>query len=403
MKKTRHILIFISTVFLAATLLSCANSANDVANDNHSDSLVADTDSDSDSNISPDTDSNSISDTSTSDTSTSDTPTPAMPDNTSTQADTTPQPTTSQDPTPPASYITATDIPAYSGAAYVELNGNQPDFTDEEKKSTEPFEYYSDLDSLGRCGVAFANVCVDLMPTEPRGEIGEIRPSGWHTVKYPDVIEDNFLYNRSHLIAYSLAGENANEKNLITGTRYLNQETMQIFELKVLDYVRWKKNHVLYRVTPVFEGDNLLAAGVQMEAWSVEDDGDGICFNVFCYNVQPQIEIDYATGESRLVIDMFADDDISNTDNDTTKSGSDTSTDTTKSSSDMSDTDDNSDNTAATKCDYILNTNSMKIHLPTCSSVNDIADKNRLEYKGTIEDLIKMGYKPCGRCLAEYR
>ena len=171
-------------------------------------------------------------------------------------------------------------IPDYTGEAFIELNGNVPDFTDDEKKSTEAFERYADLDKLGRCGVAYANICPELMPTEERGEIGDIRPSGWHTVKYSEVIEDLYLYNRSHLIAFSLAGENANPKNLITGTRYMNQETMQIFELKVLDYVRTTNNHVLYRVTPVFEGDNLLAKGVQMEAWSVEDEGKGISFNV---------------------------------------------------------------------------------------------------------------------------
>lgn len=152
---------------------------------------------------------------------------------------------------------------------------------------------------MGRCGVAFANICIDIMPTEERGEIGMIKPSGWHTVKY-DVVDGKYLYNRCHLIGYQLAGENANPKNLITGTRYLNVEGMLPFENEVADYVKESNNHVLYRVTPIFESDNLVASGVQMEAYSVEDNGEGICFNVFCYNVQPGIVIDYATGESYL-------------------------------------------------------------------------------------------------------
>ncbi len=259
--------------------------------------------------------------------------------------------------------------PEYIGEAYVELNDNVPLFTDEEKESTEAFESYSELDSLGRCGVAFANIGPELMPAEERGNIGDIRPSGWHTVKYPDLIEDNYLYNRSHLIAYSLAGENANEKNLITGTRFLNQETMQIFELRVLDYVRNTGNHVLYRVTPVFEGDNLLASGVQMEAWSVEDDGEKICFNVYCYNVQPGIEIDYATGESKAA-------------DDTGMGGSEF------------------ENQEMT---FILNTNSKKIHLPDCRSVGDMAEHNKEECVSTLNELKGKGYTPCGRCLALYR
>ena len=265
------------------------------------------------------------------------------------------------------------EIPEYSGKAFIELNENIPAFTEEEKKSTDAFERYSELDNLGRCGVAFANICKELMPTEERGDIGDVRPSGWHTVKYPDIIEDNYLYNRSHLIAYSLAGENANVKNLITGTRFLNQDTMQIFELKVLDYVRANDNHVLYRVTPYFEGDNLVAEGVQMEAWSVEDDGKGVCFNVFCYNVQPGIEIDYVTGDSKAVIE-------------TTEET-------------------NADSTSFenTTRDYVVNTNSKKIHLPYCNSVDDMAEKNKWECTSTLNELKEKGYDPCGRCLAEYR
>ena len=280
----------------------------------------------------------------------------------------------------------------YSGEAYVEINGNMPSFTDEEKKSTEAFEKYSELDSLGRCGVAFANICPDIMPTEPRGDIGDVTPSGWHTVKYSDVIEDRYLYNRSHLIAYSLAGENSNVKNLITGTRYLNQETMQIFELKVLEYVRNTGNHVLYRVTPVFEGDNLLASGVQMEAWSVEDEGKSICFNVYCYNIQPHIEIDYATGESRVVDESQSDDAtrIIDTDRDdkTTESTTETTTESTTASESES-----------IVMDFVINTNTRKFHLPDCNSVADMAEHNKMEYTGTIEELKNMGYTPCKRCL----
>ena len=187
----------------------------------------------------------------------------------------------------------------YSGNPFVEVNGNVPYFGKEEY-TTESFEIYSELDSLGRCGVAYANIGKDLMPVEERGEIGMVKPSGWHTVKYPEVIEDLFLYNRCHLIGYQLSGENANVQNLITGTRYLNVEGMLPFENKVASYVRETGNHVLYRVTPVFEKDNLVAEGVQMEAYSVEDEGKGVAFCVFVYNVQPGIEIDYATGESKL-------------------------------------------------------------------------------------------------------
>lgn len=191
------------------------------------------------------------------------------------------------------------EIPAYSNYAYVEINNNQP-FFEKNEITTEPFEEYSELDSLGRCGVAFANVCQEVMPTEDRGSIGSVKPSGWHTVKYPEVIKDLYLYNRCHLIGFQLAGENANEKNLITGTRYLNIEGMLPFENEVADYVKETNHHVLYRVTPIFEDDNLVANGVLMEAYSVEDSGRGVSFCVFVYNVQPGIEIDYKTGESRL-------------------------------------------------------------------------------------------------------
>ena len=187
-------------------------------------------------------------------------------------------------------------IPEYSGNPYVELNGNVPYFTDEEL-STTAFELYSELDSLGRCGSCYANICKEIMPTEERGSIGMVKPTGWHTVKY-DCITDRYLYNRCHLIGYQIAGENANEKNLITGTRYLNVDGMLPFENEVADYVDETDNHVLYRVTPVFSDDNLVASGVIIEAKSVEDKGAGLQFNVYCYNVQPGISIDYIDGQS---------------------------------------------------------------------------------------------------------
>lgn len=195
-----------------------------------------------------------------------------------------------------ASFSTITDIPEYTGEPYVVLQDNWPDF-DAEDLTTEAFEMYSELDELGRCGVAYANICLDIMPTEPRGEIGQVKPTGWHTVKF-DCVDGKYLYNRCHLIGYQLAGENANRQNLITGTRYLNVTGMLPFENMVDDYVEETENHVLYRVTPIFYGDNLVASGVQMEAFSVEDEGEGVCFNVYVYNVQPGVVIDYATGES---------------------------------------------------------------------------------------------------------
>lgn len=188
------------------------------------------------------------------------------------------------------------NIPEYCGEPYVILRENQPDF-DLEDLTLEPFERYSELDDLGRCGVAYANICLEIMPTEDRGEIGQVKPSGWHTAKY-DCVEGKYLYNRCHLIGYQLSGENANKQNLITGTRYLNVTGMLPFENMVDDYVEDTGNHVLYRVTPVFQGEELVARGVQMEAFSVEDEGEGICFNIYAYNVQPGVVIDYATGES---------------------------------------------------------------------------------------------------------
>ena len=186
-------------------------------------------------------------------------------------------------------------LPQYSGEPYISVCGGDPDFSEDEITSVS-YEYYSELDALGRCGVCIASVGQDIMPTEKRGSIGQVKPTGWHTVKY-DFVDGKYLYNRCHLIGFQLTGENANKRNLITGTRYLNVEGMLPFENMVADYVKETGNHVMYRVTPIFVGDELLARGVHIEAESVEDGGDGIMFNVFCYNVQPGVVLDYATGE----------------------------------------------------------------------------------------------------------
>ena len=259
------------------------------------------------------------------------------------------------------------DIPAWSGEPYVAVDGNQPDFPEEDMTSVS-FETYSELDTLGRCGVAYANVGQDLMPAEERGNIGAVKPTGWHTVKY-DFVDGKYLYNRCHLIGYQLTGENANEKNLITGTRYLNIEGMLPFENMVADYVKETDQHVMYRVTPVFEGDNLLAAGVLMEGKSVEDNGEGVLFCVFAYNMQPGVSIDYATGESS------ADGTIVN----------DTSAQEETSQSEETQT-------------YVLNTNTHKFHKPGCCSVEKIKPENYAEFTGTREEAIAYGYDPCKNC-----
>lgn len=196
------------------------------------------------------------------------------------------------------SYYSIDNFPAFSGEAYIALYDNQPAFTDSDM-TTESFETYSELDALGRCGVAFANVGQDLMPTEKRGSISQVKPTGWQTAQY-DIVNGKYLYNRCHLIGYQLTAENANKKNIITGTRYMNVDGMLPFENLVADYIKETDGHVLYRVTPVFIGDELVVRGVQIEAYSVEDQGDGVCFNVFVYNVQPGITIDYTTGQSQL-------------------------------------------------------------------------------------------------------
>ncbi|HBW04575.1 MAG TPA: DNA-entry nuclease [Lachnospiraceae bacterium] len=281
------------------------------------------------------------------------------------------------------------EIPAYSGTPYTEVNGNQPYFTEEEL-TTQSFETYSELDSLGRCGVAYANVGQDLMPTEPRGEIGAVKPTGWHLVKY-DNVDGKYLYNRCHLIAYMLAAENANPQNLITGTRYLNVQGMLPFETKVCDYVKNTGNHVLYRVTPIFDGDNLLADGVLMEAYSVEDAGEGISFCVFAYNVQPGIGIDYATGDNWA--------ESSGTYQSTEASvAEETPAPQPETDTAVQITPELSVSQESRETTYVLNTNTKKFHYPTCSSVDDMKEKNKQIYTGSREEVINMGYVPCKRC-----
>lgn len=270
--------------------------------------------------------------------------------------------------------FTLEDLPEFQGTLWIELNGNQPNFAKAEY-TTQPFEKYSPLDSLGRCGVAYANICKEIMPTEERGPIGAIKPSGWHTVKY-DCVDGNYLYNRCHLIGYQLSGENANEKNLITGTRYFNIEGMLPFEEAVADFVKATEYHVLYRVTPVFEGNDLVAKGVAMEAASVEDKGEGLSFSVFVYNVQPQISIDYTDGESW-------------------KSDQQVSIEKGKKSYQK-------ETEKQEKAEvYILNTNTMKYHRADCAYVSEIQEDNRYEYEGSEEQIEAMGYVGCKRCIKE--
>ena len=282
-----------------------------------------------------------------------------------------------------ASSFSLSDVPAYSGKAYTSVNGNVPYFSAAEL-TTQSFETYSDLDSLGRCGVTYACIGKDLMPTEERGSIGMVKPTGWHTVRYDDLVDGKYLYNRCHLIGYQLTGENANTKNLITGTRYLNIEGMLPFENMVADYIQETNNHVLYRVTPIFEGNNLLANGVLMEGYSVEDKGAGVSYCVFAYNVQPGIEIDYATGESKLADGAQQEEQKTAT--------------VTPTPSPEPEKQEPVTGSEASQADYILNTNTKKFHYPTCSSVNDMKEKNKQEFFGTRDEAIAQGYSPCGRC-----
>ena len=260
------------------------------------------------------------------------------------------------------------DLPTYVGSAYAVLNNNIPVFSPEEL-TTEGYEFYSPLDSLGRCGTVIASVGRETMPAEDedRGNISSVKPTGWVQAFY-DSMGGQPLYNRAHLIGWQLTAENANERNLVTGTRYLNVQGMLPFEDMVADYVKETGNHVAYRVTPIFEGKNLVCSGVQMEGFSVEDNGEGICFNVYCFNVQPGIIIDYATGAS--------------------SEGGETPVD--------PEAETNADGEVIH--DYVLNTGRKRFHYPNCSSVGQMSEKNKQPYTGSREDLLDQGYQPCGSC-----
>ena len=324
--------------------------------------------------------------------------------------------------------IVLTEIPEYQISPYVELNGNKPFFSDaiiEKTKEGQDYfhkeeQYYSQLDTLGRCGVVYEIVSKEIMPTEARGQIGSIQPSGWQTVKYPDLIEDLYLYNRCHLIGYQLGGGNANELNLITGTRYFNVQGMLPFENTVAQYVESSGNHVLYRVTPIFELKNLVAFGVVIEAESLEDLGDGVEFCVYVYNVQPGIVIDYETGDSREMteeelaassdLSVESKDRIASDDENKIKADTDgfvpvgdTDDGSVAVTREISnDTDDNSISDTETKEEksnyYVLNTNTNKFHNPTCDSVNDMKEKNKEISYQSRDEIIARGYAPCKRC-----
>ena len=251
------------------------------------------------------------------------------------------------------------DMPEYAGEPYVVVNDNVPYFT-EDDLTTESFEYYDELDAFNRCGVTIACVGQDLMPTEDRGSIGQVKPTGWQTVKYENV-DGKYLYNRCHLIGFQLTGENANERNLITGTRAMNVDGMLPFENMVADYVKETENHVLYRVTPIFVEEEMVARGVLMEAVSVEDKGEGVEFCVYVYNNQPGILIDYATGESTLAPEEEE----------------------TQNEEELT---------------YILNTSSQKFHFADCGGVDTIKEENRSVFTGSRADVVAAGYEPCGRC-----
>ncbi len=256
------------------------------------------------------------------------------------------------------------NLPEFDGVPFVAINDNIPIFSSSEL-TTDSYESYAKLDSLGRCGVTIASVGRDIMPTEDRGDIGSVKPSGWNNVKYDtSLVDGGYIYNRCHLLGFQLTGENANKQNLITGTRYMNVDGMLPFENMVADYVKETGNHVALRVTPIFVGDELVARGVQMEAYSIEDDGDGICYNVYCFNVQPGIVIDYTDGSSRLA----------DSDPDSSSDGENTET------------------------IYVLNTNTKKFHSPDCASADKISDENREETSKSREELIAEGYSPCGNC-----
>ena len=283
-----------------------------------------------------------------------------------------------------SSYLSPADvdfssIPSFTDTPYTILNENIPTFDISECDGT-AFEYYSDLDELGRCGVCVSCVGKETMPIEKRGEIGMVKPSGWQISKY-DHVDGKYLYNRCHLIGYQLTAENANVNNLITGTRYLNVKGMLSFEDKIASYVEKTDNHVLYRVTPIFIDDELVCRGVAMEGWSIEDSGAGICFNVFCYNVQPGVIIDYATGENCLDEAYIA-----------TSITTSTTVTTTTVTTTVTMTQ------PPSQYDYIGNSKSKVFHKPDCPSVKDMNDDNKKYFTGSREDIIAEGYKPCSRC-----
>ncbi len=316
----------------------------------------------------------------------------------------------------------AQGLPAYAGNPYVELHENQPSFSEQDMKR-DSFESYSDLDAKGRCGVAFACVGQDLMPQEKRGNISHIKPSGWQKARY-DFVEGKNLYNRCHLIAHQLTGENANDKNLITGTRYFNVEGMLPFENQVADYVKETGHHVLYRVTPYYEGDNLVASGVQMEGYSVEDKGAGICFNVYVFNVQPGVVIDYATGESAEEGKELAktDTEEAGTKEDATKEHAAKKDAAKERAEEKAPAKEHADKKAAKKKntekkaaeqetqsgedadeavthEYVLNTNTKKFHYPDCRYVKTIKPENSQTVNTSRDELIGQGYDACKGCM----
>ena len=275
--------------------------------------------------------------------------------------------------------ISISNIPEYSGEDYIILNNNIPNFSDSDLTTTS-FEEYSPLDSLGRCGVAFANIGTDIMPTEKRESISSVKPGGWNSAEYPtDVIKGKYLYNRSHLIGFQLTAENANERNLITGTRYFNATLMLPYENMVADYIKETNNHVLYRVTPVFKGNNLVATGVQIEAKSVEDNGEGIEFNVFIYNIQPGITIDYVTGDSALSGEEITKTEPSNTSSNPTTNNSNTSTSSTE------------------KTVIRGNSNSKIYHCPGQRDYENMADSKFLVNFNSEQEAIDAGYRKASR------
>lgn len=280
------------------------------------------------------------------------------------------------------------DIPTFSGVEYIEVNNNVP-YLDAKDLSTKSFEHYSDLDSLGRCGTASACIELDIMPTEERGSIGQVKPSGWQISKY-DFVDGKYLYNRCHLIGYQLTGENANTSNLITGTRYMNIEGMLPFENQIASYVKNTGNHVAYRVTPVFDGDNLVATGVLMEALSIED--NQIAFCVFVYNAQPSVGINYKNGDNWLLGDDNAEQ--------VNAKGNPSEATTPKPMATQASLngEKESELSQTNQSTYVLNTNTKKFHYPYCSSVEQMSVTNRKIYEENREDVIGQGYTACKRC-----